>query len=111
MDMSFDLSGQIYSPMRLPILPNDFRPEYSPWFGLMNLQVSKKFKKGIESYIGVKNLLNFLPKNPIIRPFDPFDKTANDPINNPNAYTFDPSYNYAPMLGRRIYAGIRVTIR
>ena len=111
MDMSFDLSGQVYSPMRLPILPNDFRPEYSPWFGLMNLQVSKKFKKGIESYIGVKNLLNFLPKNPIIRPFDPFDKTANDPISNPNAYTFDPSYNYAPMLGRRIYAGIRVTIR
>ena len=110
-DMSFDISGQVYSPMRLPILPNDFRPAFSPWFGLMNIQVSKKYKKGIESYLGIKNLFNFIPKNPIMRPFDPFDKQANDPVNNPNGYTFDPSYNYAPLQGIRLYAGIRLNIR
>ena len=109
--MSFDISGQVYSPMRLPILPNDFRPAFSPWFGLMNIQVSKKYKKGMESYLGIKNLFNFIPKNPIMRPFDPFDKQANDPVNNPNGYTFDPSYNYAPLQGIRLYAGIRLNIR
>ena len=30
-----------------------------------------------------------------MRPFDPFDKYVDDPINNPNHYTFDTAYGYA----------------
>lgn len=105
-----DLTGNVTGPMRLPILPNDYRPEYSPWFNIMNVQATQPFKKGFELYAGVKNLLNFIPENPIMRPFDPFDKTAADEIANPNGYTFDPSYNYASMQGIRVYLGIRMPI-
>jgi len=108
--LKIDITGNWYGPQRLPILPNDYRPEYSPWFCLLNLQLAKNFGKYVEVYIGGKNLLNFVPKHPIMRPHDPFDKTAGDINTNPNGYTFDPSYNYAPIQGIRFYGGIRVKI-
>lgn len=103
--ITIDFTGNLTSPMILPVLPNDFRPAESPWFALVNLQITKVFKNNISIYGGAKNLLNFVPQNPIIRPFDPFDKQVN--INNPNQYTFDPTYNYAPLQGIRAFAGIR----
>lgn len=105
-----DLTGNWNGPMRLPILPDDYRPEYSPWFSIMNLQVTKKLMNGIEIYGGIKNLFNFIPMDPIMRPFDPFDKVADDPINNPNGYTFDPNYNYASMQGIRGFLGFRYNL-
>jgi outer membrane receptor for ferrienterochelin and colicins len=102
-----DLTGKWTGPMRLPILPNDYRPEYSPWFCTANVQLTKKYKNGLEVYGGVKNLLNFVPADPILRAFDPFDKTVDDPVSNPHGYTFDPSYNYASMQGIRWFLGIR----
>lgn len=105
-----DLTGKIFGPQRLPIVPNDFRPEYSPWFTLANLQLTQRIGKQVEVYLGVKNLLNFIPQNPILRPEDPFDKRVNDPMNNPNGYTFDPSYNYAPVMGRRVMVGMRFNL-
>lgn len=109
-NIKFDITGNWYGPQRLPILPNDYRPQFSPWFCLLNAQVSKTVKDKFEIYVGAKNILNFIPENPIMRPHDPFDKSANDPINNPNGYTFDPSYNYAPIQGLRFYIGFRLTI-
>lgn len=94
-------------PMRLPVQNNDFRPEYSPWYSLINIQITQLYSRKIEWYCGLKNLFNFIPQSPIMRPFDPFDKTAKDPIKNPNGYTFDTGYNYAPLQGRRIFAGIK----
>ncbi|MGQ3086215.1 TonB-dependent receptor plug domain-containing protein, partial [Flavobacterium sp.] len=105
--VSIDLTGNWYGPMRLPVLPNDYRPEYSPWFLIANAQATKKFYFGLEFYGGVKNLFDFVPGDPIMRPFDPFDKNVNDPVSNPNGYTFDPSYNYASMQGRRVFLGMR----
>ncbi|MCC6287307.1 MAG: TonB-dependent receptor [Chitinophagaceae bacterium] len=102
-----DITGRWDGPMRLPVLPNDYRPEYSPWFCIANVQLTKKIAGGFEAYAGVKNLFNFIPKDPIMRPFDPFDKMVNDPVNNPYRYTFDPSYNYAPLQGVRGFAGMR----
>ncbi len=104
-NITIDYTGQIYSPMRLPILPNDFRPDYSPWFAIQNIQFTKKIKTNLQVYAGIKNIFNFMPKNPIMRPFDPFDKRIS--INNPNGYTFDPSYNYAALQGRRLIVGVR----
>jgi len=109
-NLKVDFTGNWYGPQRLPILPKDYRPQYSPWFCLLNLQVSKTFNKRIEVYSGAKNLLNFLPDNPIMRPHDPFDKNASDLNSNPNGYTFDPSYNYAPIQGLRFYVGIRLSL-
>lgn len=109
-NIKLDVTGNWYGPQRLPILPNDYRPEYSPWFCLLNIQASKTFNNKFEIYLGAKNLLNFLPENPIMRPNDPFDKKAGNVIENPNGYTFDPSYNYAPIQGFRIYGGVRLTL-
>ncbi len=107
---SVDLTGNWYGPMRLPVLPDDFRPEYSPWFLIANVQINKKLNNGMEFYGGLKNLFNFIPKNPIMRPFDPFDRNVDDPINNPYGYTFEPSYNYASLQGIRGFLGVRYNL-
>lgn len=106
--ITLDVTGKWNGPMRLPVLPNDYRPEYSPTYCIANIQLTKKFRRGFEVYGGVKNLLNFVPANPIMRPFDPFDKNIN--IDNPNNYVFDPSYNYASLQGIRGFAGLRYTL-
>lgn len=105
--LTIDLTTKWNGPMRLPILPNDYRPEYSPFYAIANIQVTKRFSRQFEVYAGIKNLLNFVPKDPIMRPFDPFDKNTEDPVSNPYGYTFDPSYNYASMQGIRGFAGFR----
>ena len=105
--ISIDLTGNWFGPQRLPVVPDDFRPAYSPWFAIVNLQLSRKFSRGIEVYGGVKNLLDFVPRDPILRPFDPFDRFVDDPVGNPFGYTFDPSYNYAPLQGIRGFLGVR----
>lgn len=111
-NLSFDYNGHLTSPMRLPVFANDYRPEQSPWFSIHNVQCTWKGKNGLEIYGGVKNLFNFYPREDVImRPHDPFDKKAGDPADNPNGYTFDPSYNYAPVQGARGFAGIRMLIR
>jgi outer membrane receptor for ferrienterochelin and colicins len=101
--------GRVNGPMYLPVVPNDYRPENSPWYTIMNFQISKQFMNGLEMYGGVKNLLNFVPKDPLLRPFDPFDK--NITVNNPYGYTFDTTYNYAPIQGIKGFAGVRYTFQ
>jgi outer membrane receptor for ferrienterochelin and colicins len=108
-NITLDLTGTTTSPMRLPILLHDFREEFSPWFSIVNIQIKKELNQKYEIYGGVKNVFNFMPQNPLMRPFDPFDKRVQD--NNPYHYTFDTSYNYAPLQGIRGYLGIRMTIK
>lgn len=115
-NLTLDYNGHLNSPMRLPVFPNDYRPAESPWFSIHNIQVTWKPRRqspgGFEVYAGVKNLFNFYPREDVImRPHDPFDKRVNDPVNNPNGYTFDPSYNYAPVQGARGFVGIRALLR
>lgn len=65
----------------------------------------------MELYAGVKNLLNFTPPaNSIMRAFDPFDRNINDPVNNPNGYTFDPGYVYTSFQGIRVFFGFRYNL-
>jgi outer membrane receptor for ferrienterochelin and colicins len=106
--MSLDYTGTVKGPMYLPVQENDFRPEKSPWFSLQNVQATKTLKEGLEVYTGVKNIFNFMPKHPLMRPFDPFDKQVE--VNNPNGYSFDTEYNYAPLQGRRVFVGLRYTL-
>jgi outer membrane receptor for ferrienterochelin and colicins len=104
-DWNFDFTGRVNGPMKLPVFPNDFRPAWSPIYPLLNIQASKRLKHGFEMFAGIRNLLNFIPKDPILRPFDPFDKRIQ--IDNPNGFNFDPTYNYAPVQGLTVYSGIR----
>ena len=108
--LTLDYTGNLNSPMHLPVLPNDPRAEQSPWFSVHNVQITKQLKRGIELYIGVKNLLGFFPREEVIlRAFDPFDKQID--VNNPNGFTFDPTYNYAPIQRQRGLLGMRWTMR
>ena len=116
-----DYTGNLYGPMRLPLLGKlDPRPEYSPWWSIQNIQLTKTFLNQWEIYGGVKNLLNFTPAaNSIARPFDPFDKNvvfgnsgeAIPTPDNPYALTFDPTYVYAANQGIRSFFGIRYTLK
>lgn len=123
-DLAIDYTGNIYSPMRLPLLgSSDPRKPFSPWWSIQNIQFTYTGFKNIGIYAGVKNLLNWTPNkdNPFIiaRTNDPFDKQvkfgSNGQVmatpNNPYALTFDPSYVYAPNQGARAFLGVRVTIK
>ncbi len=105
-----DLTGQWYGPMRLPVQPTDHRQAHSPWYMLLNVQVKHRFNERFEVYGGVKNLLDFVPEDPLMRPFDPFDRTVDDPATNPHGHTFDTSYMYAPLQGVRGFLGVRMTL-
>lgn len=107
--LTFDYTGQLTSPMPLPTVPNDYRPARSPWYSLQNLQVTWRRSAKLQLYAGVKNLLDFLPRYALLRPQDPFDKHVNAP-DNPFGYTFDTQYLYAPLQGRRGFAGVRLNL-
>ena len=119
-DLQIDYTGNIYSPMKLPLLGElDPRSAYSPWYSIQNIKVTHTLKKGIQMYLGVKNLLNWTPNQNtafiIARSNDPFDNNVQydtngnvmATANNPYALTFDPSYVYAPNQGIRFFVGIK----
>jgi outer membrane receptor for ferrienterochelin and colicins len=119
-----DYSGNIYGPMRLPLLGElDPRKKLSPVWSIQNIQFTFSGFEKFECYAGIKNLLNFTPNkgNPFIiaRTEDPFDKQVQYGNNgqvlatpdNPYALTFDPNYVYAPNQGLRGFLGMRVRFR
>jgi outer membrane receptor for ferrienterochelin and colicins len=123
-DLSVDYTGNLYGPMRLPLLgPLDPRRPQSPWWSIQNIQLMFGGIRQVEIYGGVKNLLDWTPNrgNPflIARAHDPFDKEVQLDANgqvlptpgNPYALTFDPTYVYGPNQGRRLFVGVRVNIR
>lgn len=118
--LSIDYTGNLYGPMRLPLLGElDPRDEYSPWWSIQNIQVTQKLKSGLEVYGGIKNLLDFTPaRNSIARANDPFDRnvtfengTVVQTASNPFALTFDPTYVYAPFQGIRAFLGLRYSLK
>lgn len=122
--LDIDYTGNLYGPMRLPLLGDlDPRKEYSPTWSIQNIQFTFNKFKNIEIYTGVKNLLNWTPNkgNPFIiaRANDPFDKNVQYDTNgnvqatpdNPYALSFDPSYVYGPNQGIRSFLGLRYTLK
>ena len=67
---------------------------FSPRYTLSNASINRFFKN-IELYSGIENMFSYTQHNPII--------AANDPT----SIYFDATQVYAPMMGRRIYAGLR----
>lgn len=122
-NLLIDYTGNLYSPMRLPLLGElDPRPAMSPWWSIQNIQMTYSGFKKFEIYAGVKNLLNWTPNKStpflLARSHDPFDKNVEYDAQgkvlatpeNPYALTFDPSYMYAPNQGIRGFLGIRMKI-
>jgi hypothetical protein len=65
---------------------------------LLYAQVTRRFKLW-EIYVGGENLTNFTQKYPVIGANDPFGSH------------FDTSIVWGPILGRMVYAGIRVILK
>ena len=116
-ELIFDITGSTVGPLKLPTLSNlDPRPIYSTHFNIVNIQLTKTWGIGFQTYGGLKNIFNFTPPvNSIARAFDPFDKQvlfddqgdALATANNPFALTFDPSYVFASNQGIRFFFGVR----
>lgn len=122
-NITLDYTGNVYGPMRLPILSElDPRKEFSPTWSIQNIQFTYDGFEDFEIYAGVKNVLNWTPNkgNPFIiaRANDPFDENVEfdsegnvvATSENPYELTFDPSYVYGPNQGRRLFFGLRYVL-
>ncbi len=98
----FDLNTQLNGDTRLPntsFYPEEFRqPSRSPVYMIMNAQVTRFFKRW-EIYLGGENLTNYRQENPIISPRDPFGDY------------FDATLVWGPIMGIKVYAGIRINLK
>ncbi|KFF07502.1 TonB-dependent receptor [Flavobacterium reichenbachii] len=123
-NLSMDYTGNVYSPMKLPLL-NEYDPRNpkSPWYSIQNIQFTYSGWKNFEVYAGIKNLLNFTPKqnNPFLisRSNDPFDKNVQYDSagkvmvtpDNPYGLTFDTTYVYGQNQTIRGFFGLRYNLR
>ena len=123
-NLSIDYTGNFYVSMRLPLLSDlDPRSPNSPNHSIQNVQFTYLGFNNFEIYLGIKNLLNFLPKqnNPflIANANDPFDTNVQYDSNgkvlatpqNPYGLTFDTTYVYAQNQGTRGFFGIRYNLK
>ena len=121
--LRLDYTGNLYGPMRLPLLGElDPRAEFSPVWSIQNLKFSYQKDNDWNLFVGVKNLLNWTPakNNPflIARSDDPFDRNVKSNTNgtiqattdNPYALSFDPTYIYAPNQGIRFFIGLNYSL-
>lgn len=96
--LAVHLTGNVVGSQHLPTYEAPFeRPEKSPAYSLMNIQLSWKPQGSFQLYGGVKNILNWTQPSPLIDPGNPFSES------------FDTAYAYGPLQPRRTYMGIRWT--
>ena len=102
----FDLITQFNGDSRIPDMSGNATAvkdgqvlERSPFYVIMNAQVTKKLGKHWEIYAGGENLTNFKQQRPIVAPYDPF---SND---------FDASMVWGPLSGIRGYLGVRFQVK
>lgn len=97
----FDLTTQFNGQTRLPSTDSypeiHRRPANSPSYTILNAQVTKYFRKW-NVYLGGENLTNYKQAHPVI--------SAEKPFGN----HFDSSMIWGPILGIKVYAGLRYTL-
>lgn len=97
----YDLTGQFNGQTRLPATgahPEALQQdERSPAYTIINAQITRYFRKW-NVYVGGENLTNFTQKDPILAADDPFGDY------------FDSSMIWGPVMGIKLYAGLRYTI-
>ena len=97
----FDFTASANGPCRVWDFMKDLDPMYSdgytPVYPLLYAQVTRRFK-GFDIYAGGENLTNYKQPNPIINASDPWSSS------------FDASCVWGPLMGMKLYAGIRITI-
>ncbi|MBN2668555.1 MAG: TonB-dependent receptor [Bacteroidales bacterium] len=93
----FDINMQINGDGRLPGYRDGINERF-PVYSLTNIQITKFFRKW-SVYLGAENLFDYVQENPIIAPDQPYSNT------------FDASQVWGPIHGRKIYIGLRYSIR
>jgi outer membrane receptor for ferrienterochelin and colicin len=97
----FDFTTQLNGDSRLPSTGSNpvqyQRPDNAPAYTILNAQITKYFRKW-NIYVGAENLTNFVQDDPVIAADDPFGPY------------FDSSIVWGPIMGRKIYAGLKFSI-
>ena len=97
-EWQFDFTTQLNGDARLPgtkANPVEYqRPEKSPIYAIINAQITKYFNIW-NVYAGVENLTGFTQSDPVIAADDPFGQY------------FDSSLVWGPIMGRKIYVGLK----
>jgi outer membrane receptor protein involved in Fe transport len=95
---TFDLTAQLNGPARIPTQSGDLKDStLSPIYPMLFAQVSRRIKKW-ELYAGCENILNYKQANPIISGDDPYS-TA-----------FNSSLVWGPLMGYKVYLGVRFNL-
>ncbi|MDR2065795.1 MAG: TonB-dependent receptor [Prevotellaceae bacterium] len=95
----FDFTAQMNGSSRLPFYAaQTWKKERSKSYPLFFAQITKKYKN-FDVYIGCENIGNYIQKQAIINAENPFEDK------------FDASVIYAPLMGRKIYLGIRFKLK
>ena len=90
---TFDATAQLNGPSRLPsFVAGDFSPVYPMFYA----QVTRKLRN-LDIYVGGENLSNYRQPNPIIG-------------DNPFSPDFNATVIWGPLMGIKVYAGLRFTI-
>lgn len=97
-----DVTAQINGQSRLPssryvAYDYDVKDGYSPVYPLFYAQVTKRYRT-LEVYVGCENIANYMQKNPIIS------------AANPSSSDFNAGVIWGPLMGRKFYAGMRLTL-
>ncbi len=94
----FDFTAQINGQSRLPITTvEQSGMAYSPVYPMLYAQVTKNFKRW-NIYLGCENLLDYRQTNPVLNAESPFSTD------------FNAAVIWGPLMGRRVYLGVRITL-
>lgn len=101
----FDFTASVNGPCRVWDFMKDitvdgrqlYKDGLTPVYPLLYAQVTKRFR-GVDLYLGGENLTNYTQPAPIIG------------SDNPSASAFDASCVWGPVMGLKVYAGVRLTI-
>ncbi|MGB3616672.1 MAG: TonB-dependent receptor, partial [Catalinimonas sp.] len=95
-----DATMQWYGRQRLPEPPGggEGHAGWSPAYATVNAQVTKQYRRWA-LYVGAENLLNFRQPTPVLGADAPFGPT------------FDASRVWGPIVGRMLYAGVRLPLK
>lgn len=102
---TFDFTAQLNGPARIPAYALAYsqvkevasEDGYSPIYPMLYAQVTRKFK-GVDVYVGAENLLNYTQPYPILS------------AENPNSPQFNATAVWGPLMGIKLYAGLRLTL-
>lgn len=87
-----------------------YKDGYTPAYPLLYLQVTKRFK-GIDIYLGAENLTNFRQKNLLVgTPVEGMSGHGGMASVDTSLPDFDASAVWGPIMGTKVYAGLRYTL-